>query len=902
MRLRITGEPQRENVRQLLHTLPTVTVRRAKRARFSCDRGYTNEEFIADDNLEPYDAISINNSAARNPFISSSAVEDWTEACRKKKHFQLRDSDDRPIKDGNGMIKLDSVKMKECTDIWDGWVVESGEMLGTDVSVAHKDIPRQSGTRTKKLTAVVVRDVFDKKNKCKELPFLATGESVRSRVTEFVADPKKSYIVTSNHLFSDKRASADRLAVEQKLKSNGCTPLTVGQREIAWFVLKGFLLTGTNAGKVHARSSKLETLVSEELMYDTDEEDEDESGSDEEEDEGDDNDDEVQIDDDLKRHVLDKCLTSWFARHKAKTKAMAEGTKNEEPTAQNFASMDFVDSFYEVGLLKWDEAENVGVSPDGIALVKIPGDEHASLPKQLVSVEIKTRVNDNTIAKAEEARVAVKDNSVNGDGKFVVCEYDDDIFKKCVPSGNRKQVIHQGLVTGLPWGIFITAKVEEGQGSIVQIVFVHFTDEQKNKYSRILLRFAKHLSLWIFNKEAIERGYLDVTDRPEWVSDEQWKIIESRFKMWSALWSKAHIKPFMPVGALKLCLNYDYNKGKWGLDKCTENYLKICFNSVSLTLESKYVLRLVDGVMANVWKCEQGRTLMKSYVQKYKEDHDGDIPTAKQIRSKAKELSLEDCTYKLSLQWLQKLEAERVALAYAHDRELQRQRLSQNVESESNLIRRQDTELLGAIEQRERKSEWPIRYNKVKSFYEDEKLNKLRRYKSNVITHTDLQYDKTVTHKNGKKTCAMCSVGKSGRMVRQYCSTCKVALCKRVHKDGSGMTLTSCWDAWHTCDDLVAESKQRSQAVIDSRSAKKAARGGTSGDTGGGADGNETAKLEEASAAGGADDDEDTNDTARKNLGASMEAAVAAGGVVDTAAADGGDAEGGDIDLERDLV
>jgi len=50
MRLRVSGEKQRDNVKELLKTLPTVTTRSPnKRARFSCDRGYTNEEFIADD-------------------------------------------------------------------------------------------------------------------------------------------------------------------------------------------------------------------------------------------------------------------------------------------------------------------------------------------------------------------------------------------------------------------------------------------------------------------------------------------------------------------------------------------------------------------------------------------------------------------------------------------------------------------------------------------------------------------------------------------------------------------------------------------------------------------------------------------------------------------------------------
>ena len=68
MRLSITGEKQRDCVQELLKTLPTVTTYTSnKRAKFSCDRGYTNEAFLAMRALKSFNAISINNAAARNP-------------------------------------------------------------------------------------------------------------------------------------------------------------------------------------------------------------------------------------------------------------------------------------------------------------------------------------------------------------------------------------------------------------------------------------------------------------------------------------------------------------------------------------------------------------------------------------------------------------------------------------------------------------------------------------------------------------------------------------------------------------------------------------------------------------------------------------------------------------------
>ena len=116
-RLRITGEPQRKNVETLLSTTPTITSRDPnKKAKCSCDRGYTDEEFLGNQNLDPYDAAAINNEAARNPFLSTEQYLDWLDGCRGKKHFQVFDPIDtskaRPLKDENGKNQLDANKIK----------------------------------------------------------------------------------------------------------------------------------------------------------------------------------------------------------------------------------------------------------------------------------------------------------------------------------------------------------------------------------------------------------------------------------------------------------------------------------------------------------------------------------------------------------------------------------------------------------------------------------------------------------------------------------------------------------------------------------------------------------------------------------------------------------------------
>lgn len=382
------------------------------------------------------------------------------------------------------------------------------------------------------------------------------------------------------------------------------------------------------------------------------------------------------------------------------------------------------------------------------------------------------------------------------------------------------------------WGVFITAKVEEGQGSIVQILFVQFTEEEKKQYERILLRLANPLNDWLFDEEVINRGYLEPHDFPTWLSSEQRDIIESRFKMWSAFYTRAlHVKAFMPVGQLKLSINYEYNKQKWGLDMCTENYVKISYGSVSLLFETKYILRMLDGIVANGWKVEQGHTLIKPFIEKYIEDHDGERPTNAQIRSEAKKLTLEDYTYDLSVEWLKALERERIALILQEEREsLARLNTQSNTR---NVMNTRDAEMLAVIERYQQQDDWPMKTKKLKRFSKDDGLNKLRKYKSNLITHPCESHVTTDKCKSGKKTCSMCSSGiKSGRTVRTFCSRCGVTLCTKV-QDGFE---TSCFDAWHTVDDLVQESKRRAEAVIQSRASNGRSVGVSSSQQGQGAE------------------------------------------------------------------
>ena len=59
---------------------------------------------------------------------------------------------------------------------------------------------------------------------------------------------------------------------------------------------------------------------------------------------------------------------------------MKEETANKVPTMVKLDKYDFVLDMFEVGLLQSNEHAYIGVSPDGIAMVKVPGGGYADLP------------------------------------------------------------------------------------------------------------------------------------------------------------------------------------------------------------------------------------------------------------------------------------------------------------------------------------------------------------------------------------------------------------------------------------------------------------------------------------------------------------------------------------------
>ncbi|KAG7365694.1 hypothetical protein IV203_025135 [Nitzschia inconspicua] len=183
----------------------------------------------------------------------------------------------------------------------------------------------------------------------------------------------------------------------------------------------------------------------------------------------------------------------------------------------------------------------IGVSPDAICRLVV---EDAPDPV-LCCLEIKTRVSESTIAKAELAR--------KKHGSFVNCYYGDAVFNDCVPAANRSQVLHQALVTGFQHGVFVVCKLEEGQGSIVQIVAIRISTEKRDEYAKNLCKVVNPLLGFLHNEDVIARGIL--------------------------MDKEGDLRPTKPVSIYKHSTQYRYNKHKPGLDKNTEISDRVAFHT-----------------------------------------------------------------------------------------------------------------------------------------------------------------------------------------------------------------------------------------------------------------------------------------------------------------------------------
>ena len=201
------------------------------------------------------------------------------------------------------------------------------------------------------------------------------------------------------------------------------------------------------------------------------------------------------------------------------------------------------------------------MSPDGIAKFFVPSEEAFDETEQewrFGCVEIKTRVAPDTIQAAESAAQKF--------GRMVECHYGDEKFNGCVPTQNCRQVMHQAVITGLSYGIFVTAKVQDGTGSLVQIVVVCIENQQKAEHINLLKHIGMMLIGWAYDSTLLDQGYLEEDDFPTWVPERQRAVLASQYPLFVAQYKiikgDGDFQPVHPVSVYKHLQQYTYNHRK----------------------------------------------------------------------------------------------------------------------------------------------------------------------------------------------------------------------------------------------------------------------------------------------------------------------------------------------------
>jgi hypothetical protein len=98
-------------------------------------------------------------------------------------------------------------------------------------------------------------------------------------------------------------------------------------------------------------------------------------------------------------------------------------------------------------MLKYNKSSWIAVLPDAIIIsdTNSPDRLYQEEEKQVFFDEMNTKLTGNTIASSVDRW--------EKHGKLVYCFCGDDVFKDCVPSEIRSQLIHQSLVTNLTYGV-----------------------------------------------------------------------------------------------------------------------------------------------------------------------------------------------------------------------------------------------------------------------------------------------------------------------------------------------------------------------------------------------------------------------------------------------------------------
>ena len=117
MRLRVAGQPPKDNVTELMKTVPPIT-QAGHHPEFALDRGYIEEKLIADPAVALFKSVGICNDASCNPYVAEERVKD------QKKKYSNKTQEPADLEDpDNERTIFDSNLMEKCTEVFEDWII-----------------------------------------------------------------------------------------------------------------------------------------------------------------------------------------------------------------------------------------------------------------------------------------------------------------------------------------------------------------------------------------------------------------------------------------------------------------------------------------------------------------------------------------------------------------------------------------------------------------------------------------------------------------------------------------------------------------------------------------------------------------------------------------------------------
>jgi hypothetical protein len=263
------------------------------------------------------------------------------------------------------------------------------------------------------------------------------------------------------------------------------------------------------------------------------------------------------------RKVMEVGTARWvkstFKHTSVSTEGIEEG-RRAEPKAVNYVSKQkwcVGGIVFTTGLLRSKRNNRVGVSPDGLAMTLLPGEEFPT----------------PTVVECKNVQGAAPDFAT-ASALPPLCTVGDPLYNNLVDSRFKLQLLHLAYTTGFSRVLLV---VTNGLG-VVRTVLVHYPAAVLNEYHLLLnTRIARGINGWLWG---LPEGASDaevITKIPVFLSKHDQVVIASHLPLLRAYyrWRKAVGCVLEPCNGFRFLLNHLYDLKKAGADDNCATYAQV---------------------------------------------------------------------------------------------------------------------------------------------------------------------------------------------------------------------------------------------------------------------------------------------------------------------------------------